>query len=82
MYRLYCEICNYNKITDGSDVKLVEYKRSSVMSEIPKLDSITKKITQKTSIKLPKRFKCPRCGRLITPKKLNQDEDKTQSDYE
>ena len=82
MYRLHCEICNYNKITDGSDVKLIEYKRSPVMSEIPKLDPVTKKVIQKAPINLPKRFKCPKCGRLISARKISQDEDKTQNDYE
>lgn len=70
LYRLYCEFCGYNRWTDGTDINdLIPYKRSSVPTGIPKYDPITKKTTTKAAINLPKQFKCPTCGRLITPKK-------------
>ena len=80
LYRLYCELCNYNRITDGTDIgDLVEYKRSKIQANIPKIDPLDdNKVKEKEHIKLPKQFKCPKCGRLIKPKKLDlkeEDED-------
>ncbi len=72
MYRLYCEACSYNKYTDGTDVSdLVEYKRSPIMTSIPKFD---KKTIPAKFGKLPKQFKCPKCGRLISARKVNWKE--------
>lgn len=70
LYRLYCDFCGYNRWTDGTDIKdLVPYKRSPVPTGIPKYDPISKKTTTKAPINLPKQFKCPKCGRLITPRR-------------
>lgn len=77
-YRLHCEICGYNLITDGSNVKLAEYKRSKIQKEIPKLDPATgitaKQIEKNAWITLPKKYKCPKCGRLISPRKFQEPE--------
>ena len=80
-YRLYCEICNYNTITDGTNVNLVEYKRSKIQKEIPKLDPSTGKTAQGTWLTLPKRYKCPKCGRLLATRKFKEPEleDKTKN---
>ncbi len=73
-YRLYCEICGYSRYSDGTDVKdLVPYKRSEVPTTPPKLDPKTNKTTPSITRKLPKKFKCPKCGRLIGAKKLKDD---------
>jgi predicted RNA-binding Zn-ribbon protein involved in translation (DUF1610 family) len=77
-YRLYCEICGYSLITDGSNVSLVEYKRSKIQKEIPKLDPAADKTIPATWLTLPKKYKCPKCGRLISARKF-KDEDKTKS---
>lgn len=83
-YRLNCEICGYNSITDGSNTNLVEYKRSKVQKEIPKLDPATGKTVTATWLTLPKKYKCPKCGRLISPRKLKEPEleDKTKITYD
>lgn len=81
-YRLHCEICNYNVVTDGSNVKLVEYKRSKVQKEIPKADPTTGKLASAgTWLTLPKKYKCPKCGRLLSARKLQEPEveDKTKN---
>ena len=73
-YRLVCEICGYTLVTDGTNVNLVEYKRSKIQKELPKLDPATKKLAPATWITLPKKYKCPKCGRLISPRKYEEPE--------
>jgi hypothetical protein len=71
-YQFYCEICNYKRITDGTDIQdLVEIKTSPIPSGIPKRDFETKKVVISKPIKQKRKFKCPQCGRVISPKKLN-----------
>lgn len=91
-YKLHCEICGHTIVTDGTNIKLVEYKRSRIQKEIPKLDAATGKLTvhkdpatgelsHSTWLTLPKKYKCPKCGRLISPRKFKEEvEDKTKSD--
>ncbi|GAF90871.1 unnamed protein product [marine sediment metagenome] len=72
LYKLYCEICNWKKITDGTDVAgMFEMKQSPVPTTIPKQDPITKKTIESKTKKRPHKFRCPNCGRAITPKKLS-----------
>ncbi len=78
-YRLVCEICGYNRVTDGSNIKLVEYKRSKIQKEIPKLDPVTGKTSPATWITLPKKYKCPKCGRLISPRVYKEPEIENQT---
>lgn len=82
-YRLYCEICGYSLVTDGSKVNLVEYKRSKIQKEIPSLDPATEKTVPGTWLTLPKKYKCPKCGRLISARKFKEPEleDKTKINY-
>jgi predicted RNA-binding Zn-ribbon protein involved in translation (DUF1610 family) len=76
LYRLYCDYCHYNRWSNGSDIQdLVQYKRSPVDTTIPKYDPKAKKIITKSPVPRAKQFKCPKCGRLITPKKYNQNEE-------
>lgn len=72
-YRLYCDYCGYNKVTEGGqDCKgLVEYKRSPIQRGIPQYDPAKKQMVAKDPIHLPKQFKCPGCGRLIRARKLS-----------
>lgn len=74
-YRLYCEICGYNKVTDGSDLNLVEYQRSKIQGEIPKLDPATNKTINPKFKTLPKKYKCPGCGRLVGAKSIKEVEE-------
>lgn len=80
-YKLHCEICGHNVVTDGTNIKLVEYKRSRIQKEIPKLDPATGKTVESTWLNLPKKYKCPKCGRLISSRKMKEEpvEDKTKS---
>lgn len=70
-YRLYCEICGYKRITDGSDVgDLHELKVSNVPGGVPIINPQTKEKEDRPSRKPPKRFRCPNCGRVLIPKKV------------
>jgi len=71
MYRLYCEACGWNKFTDGTDISgLVPHKRSQIQGHIPKLGEDGKTETSKF-LTMPKQFKCPGCGRVVTARKTN-----------
>lgn len=82
-YKLHCEICGFTNVTDGSNINLTEYKRSKIQKDIPKLDTAGE-ATKSTFISLPKRYKCPKCGRLISPRKIQglEIENKTKNNYE
>lgn len=76
IFRLYCEMCGYNRWTDGTDIgDLLVYQRSPIQTAMPKYDPKQKKTVQKEFHNLPKQFKCPKCGRLITAKKYPKPKD-------
>ena len=80
MYRLYCEFCNYNRVTDGNDLNdLIPYKRSKIQTQIPKLDENKKTTIPGKFASLPKQYKCPKCGRLIKLFNLNRNEKNNDS---
>jgi len=71
-YQLYCEICNWKKITDGGDMNaLVEIKTSPIPRGIPKKNLETGEMEKQKYLRQPKKFRCPNCGRAITPRKLS-----------
>lgn len=71
LYQLYCEICGYKRLTDGSDVTdLAEVKTSPIPAGVPFIDPETKKLTVPKPKKQLKKFKCPRCGRVVMARKL------------
>lgn len=80
LYQLYCEICNWKRITDGSDHGLREAKSSPIQRGVPKLGEEkdttlergfkSREIIEPKMKKLPKRFKCPKCGRIVRMKKI------------
>lgn len=69
LYLLLCE-CNYKRITDGADIDdLYEHKISSIQRNVQQLDPVTKK-PNKIKYLLPHRkFRCPKCGKVLSPKK-------------
>lgn len=83
-YRFHCEICGYNLVTNGENFNLIEYNRAKIQKEIPKLDPNTSEFIKSTWITLPKKYKCPKCGRLVSPRPYKEPavENKTKSDYE
>jgi len=70
-YRLYCEICNWKKLTDGKDIDLFEIKTCPVPGGYPKTDPVTKITTPAKSKPQPKKFRCPQCGRAVIPRKID-----------
>lgn len=70
-YQFYCDYCGYKRLTDGSDVQdLVPVKQCPVPAGVPYLDPVTKKIVTPKAFNRPKKFKCPKCGRVITARKI------------
>lgn len=75
LYQLYCEICNWKKITDGSDVDgFYEYSTSQLMGEIPKLEN--DKVVGAKFKDRNKKIRCPNCGRVLVIKKIEDDQSK------
>jgi len=81
-YRLNCEICGFNLYSNDSNIKLVEYKRSAIQGTLPKIDESTGKFVPGTMINLPKKYKCPQCGRLLSAIKMKEKEIETKNDNE
>jgi hypothetical protein len=71
LYRLYCEVCNWKKITDGSDiVDFYEILTSPIPGGAPKKDPTTNAIIEAKSTRQPRKFRCPQCGRVVIPRKI------------
>lgn len=75
-YQLYCEYCNWKKITDGTDVDLYEISRSPIPGGVPKKDSVTNETIAPKIVNQPKLLRCPRCGMSVTPKKILNPQEK------
>jgi len=70
-YQLYCEICGYKRITEGTDIQdLVPVKTSKIQHELPYIDPLTKKTVMPPYKPQRLRFKCPNCGRVIMSKQI------------
>lgn len=67
---MYCEICNWKKLTNGSDIDLFEIKTSPIPGGYPKRDPVTNANISSKSKMQPRKFRCPKCGRAIVPKKI------------
>jgi hypothetical protein len=72
-YVLFCEPCGYKQMLDKpTDVPgLVPIKTAPVPGGIPTLDPVTKKMTQKDDYILMPKYKCPKCGRGVTVKRVH-----------
>ncbi len=75
---IFCEPCSFKKIIEpGEDTGLVEIKTAAIPGGIPELDPLTNKVKNKPSTPALKKFKCPRCGRGVILKDLQQAYAKT-----
>ncbi len=77
VYQLYCEVCNWKMITDGTEVenRLYELKTSPVPRGMPQLDPVEKQIIVKKPQKQPRKFRCPQCGRVVIPKQIENPQE-------
>lgn len=73
-YKLNCEICNYRNVVENLDF-LTEVKTgmSSVQGKLPFYDPSNKQKTISTERKIPKKYKCPGCGRIVKVKEIKED---------
>jgi predicted RNA-binding Zn-ribbon protein involved in translation (DUF1610 family) len=71
LYSIYCEPCGFKRLTDGSDVSgLIPYKQSPIPGGSPYRDPLTGEIRTPPAKNNSKKFKCPRCGRVVTVRKV------------
>jgi hypothetical protein len=70
-WKFICEYCNFCKVvTDLDNCDLREHKLTPVPGGNPTFDSKTKEFTTKKAVERGRKFKCPKCGRLIGVKKI------------
>jgi len=76
-YKLHCEICNWTLVTDNAaDVDgLYVYLRSKIQTKISHIDPETKKLAESKFMDQTKKFRCPKCGRLVSAKKAPSPQD-------
>jgi ribosomal protein S27AE len=87
MYRLYCEICNWNKVTDGSTESVeglheVTSTQSGVPGGVPKIDPETNKVVERPWAKRQRTFRCPNCGRTVQAKQILDPQAKVDAQRE
>lgn len=83
MYQIYCDMCNWKKITDGTDLcDIVELKLSPIQKTLPKLDTETGKLVKGQTICQKKKFRCPKCGRAVLAKKITNPQQKIEEQRE
>lgn len=82
-WMIFCEPCSFKKIiTEGIDADLTELPLADVPGGAPRLDSATKKVTERKSTPRNKAFKCPHCGRGVISKVLPEVYAKTIKERE
>jgi hypothetical protein len=74
VYRLNCEICSWNKIVKGEELGLHELKTSPVPVNTKRWDSVKNELVQIDVKKQPKKLRCPKCGRVVIPKKIDDSQ--------
>ncbi len=80
-YTIYCEICGFLRITDGSqseDKALKEIKRGKIQRNLPTLNE-EGKTEESKFLTQPKMVKCPKCGRGIRIRKARKNEEDNAS---
>ena len=83
-YRLYCEICNWKKVTDGSAESMeglheITSTQSDIPGGVPKHDPETNQITQRPHQKRQRTFRCPNCGRPVRAKQTQDPQAKIEA---
>lgn len=75
-YKLYCDFCNYKLLTNEKESLkgLLEVNRTSIQSKVPFYNYDKNHRIEPTWIQRSRRLKCPNCGRLIKPKKIEENE--------
>lgn len=83
LYSIYCEPCGFKKLTDGSDIAgLIPYKQSRIPGGTAYRDQITGEIVTPEWRPNSKKFKCPKCGRVVTVRKVADPGNYTGRSYD
>ena len=81
LYQLYCEICHWRRITDGSDIgDMCEIPTTPLMTALPKIED--GKPTAAKFQKRPKMFRCEQCGRAVSPRIIEDPQGKLDEQLE
>ena len=81
LYQLYCEICHWRKITDGSDVnQMHEIPTTPLMTALPKIEEGKPAVAKFQ--KRPKRFRCEQCGRVVSARVIDDPQAKLDEQLE
>ena len=70
-YLVFCEWCSFRKIANETPLGiegLVPIKTAKVPAGIPQLEN--GKLVYKDAIEVMPKYKCPKCGRGVTAKRL------------
>ena len=74
VYKLHCEVCNFTKVVKGEETGLHEIKTSPIPINVKKWDDIKNEFVNVDVKKQPKKLRCPKCGRLVIPKKVEDSQ--------
>lgn len=75
LYQIFCSFCGFKRITDGSDCgDLTKVAKSKLQGTIPKWNEEKSETVEGKWLTQIKSFKCPDCGRSITPIKIERSE--------
>lgn len=81
-YNVFCSNCSFKQIIKSAeDLKKFKIIESSpVQKKLPFMDYNTNKMQPSSTMELPKKIKCPKCGFAVRPK-LVKEENKNDNTY-
>ena len=70
-YKLYCDSCGWKKdVQEDFFPQMKEAKFQPLQGRIPKWDEEKRKTVTFPSVPRTRQFKCPKCGRLVRPRRM------------
>lgn len=75
LYQFLCANCGWKKITESTEIGLAEVKSSPIPRGIPHMDPVTGDMITPKFLKPKKKYKCPNCGQVISPKTIENPQE-------
>jgi DNA-directed RNA polymerase subunit RPC12/RpoP len=82
IYQLFCDNCSWKQINETIDFPLPELKTVNIQKNIPYIDPATNKVVDSKNMKRKKSYKCPRCGRILYPRKIKNAQEEVDKTME